>query len=57
MSWKKNWTPALRSTEESIVNQNSFRELSILYITNFREVRKINSTPIQVLFFLNFLLI
>ena len=35
MSWKKNWTLSLRSTEESIVNQNSFRVLSILYITNF----------------------
>ena len=25
MSWKKNWTPSLRITEELIVNQNSFR--------------------------------
>ena len=47
---KKNWTPSLRSTEESIVNQNSFRVLSILYITNFCETRKINSNAIQVLF-------
>ena len=28
------------STEESIVNQNSFRVLSILYITNFCETKK-----------------
>ena len=34
--------PSLRSTEKSVVNQNSFRELSILYITNFCETRKIN---------------
>ena len=32
MSWKKNWTPSLRSIEKSIVKQNSFRVLSILYI-------------------------
>ena len=25
MSWKKNWTPSLKSTEESIVNQNNFK--------------------------------
>ena len=42
----------LRSTEESIVNQNSFRELSILYIKNFCETRKINSNAIRVLFLL-----
>ena len=35
MSWKKNWTPSLRSTEESIVNQNGFGVLSNLYITDF----------------------
>ena len=38
--------------EESIVNQNSFRVLSILYITNFCETRKINSNAIRVLFLL-----
>ena len=27
---EKNWKSSLRSTEESIVNQNSFRVLSIL---------------------------
>ena len=44
-----------RSTKESIVNQNSFRVLSILYITNFCETRKIHSNVIRVLFrFLNF---
>ena len=37
------------STEESIVN---FRVLSILYITNFCETRKINSNAIRVLFLL-----
>ena len=25
MSWTENWTPSLRSTEESIVNQNNFK--------------------------------
>ena len=40
------------STEESIVNQNIFRVLSILYITNFCEARKINSNAIRVLFLL-----
>ena len=43
---QKNWTPSLRSAEESIVNQNSFRVLSILYITNFCETRKIISGKI-----------
>ena len=52
ISWKENWTPLLRSTEESIVNQNSFRVLSILYITNFCETRKINSNAIRVPFLL-----
>ena len=52
---KEKLTPSLRSTEESIVNQNSFRVLSILYITNFCETRKTNSNAIRVLFlFLNF---
>ena len=40
------------STEESIVNQNSFRVLSILYIINFCETKKKNSTTIQILFLL-----
>ena len=39
-----------RSTKEAIVNQNSFRVLSILYITNFCETRNINSNVL----FLNF---
>ena len=52
MSWTENWTPSLRSTEESIVNQNKFSELSILYIINFCETKKINATAIQVLFLL-----
>ena len=54
MSWKKIWYLSLRTTEESIVNQNSFRVLSILYITNFSETRKINSNPVRVLFLLHF---
>ena len=41
-----------KSTEESTVKQNSFRVLSILYITNFYETRKINSSAIPVLFLL-----
>ena len=32
---KEKPNPSLRSTEESIVNQNSFRVLSKLYITDF----------------------
>ena len=52
ISWKKNWTPSLRSTEESTVNRNSFSVLSILYITNFCETRKINSNAILILFLL-----
>ena len=52
---KEKLTPSLRSTEKSIVNQNSFRVLSILYITNFCETRKINSNAIRViLLLLNF---
>ena len=46
--------PSLRSTEEAIVNQTSFRVLSILYITNFCETRKVNSDAIRVLFLPNF---
>ena len=34
------------------VNQNSFRVLSILLITNFCKTRKINSNAIRVPFFL-----
>ena len=49
MSCKKNWSPSLRSTKELIVNQNSFKVLSILYIKNFRETRKINSNAIRLL--------
>ena len=52
MSWKKNWTPSLRSTKESTVNENSFRVLSILYIVNFCETRKISCNAIRVLLFL-----
>ena len=52
---KEKLNPSLRSTEESIVNQNSFRVLSILYITNICETRKINSNAIRVFFrLLNF---
>ena len=52
---KEKLTPSLRSTEESIVKQNTFRVLSILYITNFSETRKINSNAIRALFLpLNF---
>ena len=43
---------SLRSTGEPIVNQNSFRVLSILYSTNFCETRKINSNAIRALFLL-----
>ena len=32
---KEKVAPSLRSTEESIVNQSSFRVLSILYITKY----------------------
>ena len=37
MSWKQNWTRSLRSTEKSVVNQNNFRVLSILYIKKQNE--------------------
>ena len=49
---KKTQNPSLRSTEESVVNQNSFKVLSNLYITNICETRKINSNAIRVLFLL-----
>ena len=49
ISWMKNRTPSLRSPEESIVNQNGFRVLSNLYITNFFETRKVNSNIIRVI--------
>ena len=52
MPWKKNWTPWLRCTEESIVKQNNFRVLGILCITNFCVTRKINSNAIRALFHL-----
>ena len=42
----------MKSTEDSIENQNSVRVLNILYITHFGETRKINSKAIQVLFLL-----
>ena len=52
---KEKLNPSLRSTEESTVNENSFRVLNILYITNFCETRKINSNSMRVPFlFLNF---
>ena len=52
---KKTEPPSLRSGEESILNQNIFRVLSILYITNFGGTRKINSNAVRVLFrLLNF---
>ena len=43
---KEKLNPSLRSTEESIIIQNSFRVLSFLYITNFCETKKINSKAI-----------
>ena len=49
---KEKLTPSSSSTEESTVNQNSFRVLSILYIANFYETRKINSKAILALFLL-----
>ena len=49
---KEKLNPLVEDTEESIVNQNNFRVLSILYITNFFESRKINSNATQVLFLL-----
>ena len=49
---KEKLNPFVEDTEESIVNQTSFRILSILYITNFCETRKANSSVIRVLFLL-----
>ena len=49
---KEKLNSIIEDTEEPIVNQNSFRVLSILYITNFCETRKINSNAIRVLFLL-----
>ena len=52
MKKKQSWTPSLISTEESTVNQNSFRVLIILYITNFCETRETTTNAIWVLFLL-----
>ena len=49
---KEKLNSSLRSTEESTVNQSSFRLLRILYITNFCETRKMNYNAIRVLFLL-----
>ena len=49
---KEKLNPLVQNTEESIVNQNSFRVLSFLYITNFCETRKINPDAIRALFLL-----
>ena len=43
---KEKLNPSLKSTEESLVNQKGFTVLSILYITNFNETRKISSGTI-----------
>ena len=37
---KEKLNALVEDTEESTVNQNSFRVLSILYITNFCETKK-----------------
>ena len=52
---KEKLTPLVEEYKRiSIVNQNSFRAFSVLYITNFCETRKINSNLIRALFlFLN----
>ena len=49
---KEELNPLVEDTKESIVNQNSFRVLSILYITNFCETRKVNYSATRVLFLL-----
>ena len=49
---KEKLNSLVEDTEESIANQNSFRVLSILYITNFYVTRKINLNAIRVLFLL-----
>ena len=43
---KEKLNSLVENTEEAIVNQNSFRLLRVLYITNFCETRKINSNAI-----------
>ena len=43
---KEKLNPPLKSTEEPRGNQNSFRVLSILCVTNFCETRKIISNAI-----------
>ena len=49
---KEKLNPLIEEYRKSIVNQNSFRVLSNLYITNFCETRKISSNPIRVFFLL-----
>ena len=49
---KEKLNPLVEDTKESIVNQNSFRVLSILYITNFCETRKVNYSATRVPFLL-----
>ena len=49
---KEKLNPLVEDTKESIVKQNSFRVLSILYTTNFCETRKVNYSAIRVLFLL-----
>ena len=49
---KEKMNSLVEDTEEPIANQNSFRVLSTLYITNFCETRKTNSNAIRVLFLL-----
>ena len=49
---KEKMNSLVEDTEEPIANQNSFRVLSALYITNFCETRKTNSNAIRVLFLL-----
>ena len=49
---KEKMNSLVEDTEESIVNQDGFRVLSILHITNFYKTRKINSNAIRVLLLL-----
>ena len=49
---KEKMNSLVEDREEPIANQNSFRALSTLYITNFCETRKTNSNAIRVLFLL-----
>ena len=44
---KEKLNSLVEDTEESIVNQNSSRVLSILHTANFCETRKINSNAIR----------